>query len=239
VNPASLTYPQWQNAPYGAIYPAVVQATLAEYDALLAEVPPQSPGFSTLYETRALLAWWTGQPRVEVDPARLRPVVSGVLLADTDPTAALESVEHQLSLGQQTPELQLLATWLDPERYPVTPLAPPNQSPDLDTLLMEESLATRPLRPWLTSMITTPDQGYRGLLTFAYRNYQAKQITLILSPPHLQRYTLIVKLNLFPPWPREFPALDHRLETLRTEALGLPHPTRHGFRLASLDLATS
>jgi hypothetical protein len=87
-------------------------------------------------------------------------------------------------------------------------------------------------------MITTPDQGYRGLLTFAYRNYQAKQITLILSPPHLQRYTLIAKLNLFPPWPREFPALDHRLETLRTEALGLPHPTRHGFRLASLDLAT-
>ncbi len=234
VNPAALTYPHWQEAPYQAIYPAVAQATLAEYDTLLAEVVPPSPGHSTLYETRALLAWWTAQAEFEADLNLLRPVAAGVLLADADPAAALESVAHDLSLGHQTPELRLLAAWLDPETYPA-PARPQDAPPDLDTLLIEESLAVRPLRLWLRSIVTNPDEGYRGALTFAYRNYQAKQITLMLTPQNLQRYTLVAKLNLFPAWPREFPALDRRLEALRSQALGLPHPTRHGFRLSDLE----
>jgi hypothetical protein len=106
-------------------------------------------------------------------------------------------------------------------------------------LLIEESLAIRPLRLWLSSIVTRPDEGYRGSLTFAYRNYQAKQITLMLTPHNLQRYTLVAKLNLFSAWPREFPALDRRIEALRTEALGLPHPTHNRFRLSDLDLSTS
>lgn len=235
VNPAALTYPQWQAAPYQAMYASVVQATLAEYDALLTGVAPDEPGFSTLYETRALLAWWTEQPLVEVDPNRLRPVVSGLLLADSDPKAALEAVAHDLRLGQQSPELRLLAAWLDPSTYPATPAQPQDGPPDLDTLLIEESLGTQPLRLWLTSIVTNPEEGYRGSLTFAYRNYQAKQITLMLAPQNLQRYTLVAKLNLFPAWPREFPALDHRIEALRTQALGLPHPTHNHFRLSNLD----
>ncbi|WP_194050389.1 O-antigen ligase family protein [Nodosilinea sp. LEGE 06152] len=237
VNPAALTYPHWQEEPYRAIYPAVAQATLAEYDTLLADVSPDGPGFSTLYETRALLAWWTEQPVVEVDPALLRPVVAAVLLADADLKAALEVVEHTLSLGQTSPELQLLATWLDPQAHPAVP---PSQDapPDLDALLIEESLATRSLRPWLTSIVTRPDEGYRGSLTFAYRNYQAKQITLMLTPQILQRYTLVARLNLFPAWPREFPVLDRRIEALRTTALDLPHPTHNRFRLSDLDLST-
>ncbi|MBW4483316.1 MAG: O-antigen ligase family protein [Tildeniella torsiva UHER 1998/13D] len=235
VNPAALTYPQWQAAPYQAIYASVVQATLGEYDALFREVVPGEPGFGTLYETRALLAWWTEQPIVEVDPNLLRPVISGLLLADSDPEAALEAVAHDLRLGQQSPELRLLATWLDPSTYPITPAQPQDGPPDLDDVLIEESLGTQPLRLWLTSVVTNPEEGYRGSLTFAYRNYQAKQITLMLAPQNLQRYTLVAKLNLFPAWPREFPALDHRIEALRTQALGLPHPTYNHFRLTNPD----
>ncbi|WP_348235917.1 O-antigen ligase family protein [Leptolyngbya subtilissima] len=236
VNPAALTYPQWKAAPYQAIYASVVQATLAEYDALLAVVAPGAPGFATLYETRALLAWWTEQPLIEVDPNLLRPVVSGLLLADSDPDAALEAIANQLRLGQQSPELRLLAAWLDPNTYPLTPLTQPQDGPpDVDALLIEESLSTQPLRLWLTAIVTNPEEGYRGSLTFAYRNYQAKQITLMLAPQNLQRYTLVAKLNLFPPWPREFLPLDRRIEALRTEALKLPHPTHNHFRLASLD----
>jgi putative inorganic carbon (HCO3(-)) transporter len=234
VNPAALTYPQWQESPYQDIYPAVVQATLTEYDALLGQVSPEQPGFSTLYQTRALLAWWTAQPKVEVDPDRLRPVVLGLLLADSDPAAALESVEHALSQGQPTPELDLLATWLDPEGHPFSPPDATDAQAELETRLIEESLSVRPLRQWLMSVIARPDRGYRGALTFAYRNYQAKQITLMLAPQYLQTYTLVAKLNLFPPWLREFPALDHRIEALRTSALGLPHPTHNGFRLSEL-----
>ncbi len=232
VNPAALTYPQWQAAPYRAIYAPVVQATLAEYDALLASIAPGDPGFSPLYEARALIAWWTEQPLREVDATRLRPVVAGVLLADADPDAALESVARHLRLGQQSPELRLLATWLDPVTYPATPARPQDGPPDLDALLIEESFATQPLRLWLTAIVTAPDQGYRGSLAFAYRNYQAQQITLMLAPQNLQRYTLVAKLNLFPPWPREFPSLDRRIEALRTQALGLPHPTYNHFRLS-------
>ncbi|WOD37421.1 O-antigen ligase family protein [Nodosilinea sp. E11] len=235
VNPAALTHPQWQEQPYQAIYPAVVQATLAEYDVLLRDVAPGEPGFATLYETHTLLAWWTEQPIIEVDPNLLRPVVSGLLLADSDPAAALELVTHNLRLGQQPPELRLLAAWLNPDRYAATPPQPQDALPDLDTLLIEESLRTQPLRLWLTSLITHPDEGYRSALTFAYRNYQAKQITLMLTPQNLQRYTLVAKLNLFPAWPREFPSLDRRIETLRTQALGLPHPTHNRFRLSDLD----
>ncbi|MEO1070311.1 MAG: hypothetical protein AAFW95_14555 [Cyanobacteria bacterium J06638_6] len=234
VNPAALTYPQWQEGPYQDIYAAVAQATLAQYDALLAEVSPRQPGFNTLYETRALLAWWTAQPEVEVDPDRLRPVVLGLLLADSDPAAALASVDHDLSLGHQTAELNLLAAWLDPEGHPFSPDDAPPVQVELETQLIEESLSVRSLRQWLMSVIARPDRGYRGALTFAYRNYQAKQITLMLTPQHLQTYTLVAKLNLFPPWPREFPALDYRIEELRTRELGLPHPTQNGFRLSEL-----
>ncbi|MBE9109337.1 O-antigen ligase family protein [Nodosilinea sp. LEGE 07298] len=238
VNPAALTYPHWQEAPYQAIYPAVARATLAEYDTLLAGVSAASPAFQALYETRVLLAWWTKQPMVEVAPNLLRPVVAALLRADSDPAAALEAVEHNLSLGQQSPELKLLATWLDPQAHPA-PAQPQDVPSDLDALLIEESLAIRPLRLWLSSIVTRPDEGYRGSLTFAYRNYQAKQITLMLTPHNLQRYTLVAKLNLFPAWPREFPALDRRIEALRTKSLGLPHPTHNRFRLSDLDLSTS
>lgn len=235
VNPAALTYPQWQAAPYQAIYASVVQAILAEYDALLIEVVPGEPGFDTLYETRTLLAWWTEQPIAEVDPNLLRPVVAGLLLADSDSEAALKAVAHALRLGQQSPELRLLAAWLDPDTYPIAPTQPQEALPDADDVLIEESFDTQPLRLWLTAIVTAPDEGYRGSLTFAYRNYQAQQITLMLTPQNLQRYTLVAKLNLFPAWPREFPALDHRIEALRTEALGLPHPTHNHFRLSNLD----
>ncbi|MGB5975358.1 MAG: O-antigen ligase family protein, partial [Nodosilinea sp.] len=235
VNPAALTYPQWREPPYEAIYAAVVQATLAEYDALLAELSPAHPAFSTVYEIRTLLAWWTAQPEAEVDITRLRPVAAALLLADTNPAAALEAVERDLGLGQQTPELRLLAAWLDPQRYAIPS---PQVEPDIDALVLEESLRVQPLRLWLSSVVDSPDEGYRGSLAFAYRNYQAQQITLMLSPQNLQRYTLVAKLNLFPAWPREFPALDHRVEALRTKALGLPHPTHNGFSLDDLELST-
>ncbi|NJL45440.1 MAG: hypothetical protein HC922_06305 [Leptolyngbyaceae cyanobacterium SM2_3_12] len=236
VNPASLTYPLWQEAPFQAIYPAVVTATLGEYDQLLAQLAPGNLGFSSVYEARLLLAWWTGQPLGPVENAYLRPVVQAVLVADTNPAAALAQVESALAAGQDTPELRLLAAWLDPERHWATYANPELPDSDLNTLIMKESLSQQSLRAWLTTVVASPPVSYRGAIAFAYRNYQAKEITLMLQPQDLQIYTLIPKLNLFPQWPREFPQLDHRIEALRTQALGLPHPTQHRFRLSSLSV---
>ncbi|HIK45029.1 MAG TPA: O-antigen ligase family protein [Leptolyngbyaceae cyanobacterium M65_K2018_010] len=234
VNPAALTYPPWQSEPLQALYGPVVQQTLAEYDRLLTQLHPTDPGFNALYETRVVLGWWTDQPLAGVDSNRLRPIVQAVLRADSDRPAALEQVEATLASQPTALDLRLLAAWLDPAQHWATYAEAVSDSPDWPLRDLEASLTRQPLKTWLTALRASPSQPYRGALTFAYRNYQAKQISLILYPQHLQTYALVSKLNLFQPWPREFPALDHRLETLRGQALGLPHPTRNLFRLSRL-----
>lgn len=224
VNPESLTYPLWQEPPLQALYPAVVVQTLAEYDQFLTDLDPQTPGYSVLYETRAILGWWVGQPLEPLDTDRLRPMVNALLLADTDPQSALAQLESRLA-DDPAPSNLLLAAWLDSATHWPTYTEAVGDPLDLDTLRLEETLDTQPLRAWLTSLPQPPDPSYRGALTFAYRNAQAKQITQMLAPSRLQIHLVIYKLELFQPWPREFPALDRRLESLRTDALGLPRPT--------------
>ena len=231
VNPESLTYPLWEDPPLLALYPAVVEKTLAEYDQLLADLDPQTPGYSVLYEARAVLGWWVGQPLDALDANRLRPMVQTLFLADTDPQAALAQLESWLPDDPALPNL-LLAAWLDPATHWPAYTEALGEPLDLDTLRLEETLDTQPLRAWLTSLVQPPTPSYRGALTFAYRNAQAKQITQMLAPSRLQIHPLINTLTLFQPWPREFPSLDHRLEFLRTTALGLPHPTHNRFRLS-------
>ncbi|WP_198806785.1 O-antigen ligase family protein [Leptolyngbya sp. BL0902] len=230
VNPASLTYPLWQSPPLQAIYPAVVSATLAEYDHLLAEVNASDPGYGVLYETRAVLGWWVGQPLASLDTSRLRPFLPAVFWADTDPAAALAHLESLIATDAPPPAL-LMAAWLDPDTH--WPAYTQNDlqaggSLTLDTLRLADTLAIQPLRSWLTSLPLPPDRSYRGGLAFAYRNAQAQAITQMLAPPSLETHLVIRKLGLFQPWPREFPALDQRLESLKTTALGLAHPTVTG-----------
>jgi tetratricopeptide (TPR) repeat protein/O-antigen ligase len=220
VNPESLTYPLWEEPPLQALYPAVVAQTLAEYDQFLTDLDPQTPGYSVLYETRALLGWWVGQPLESLEADRLRPLVNTLLLADTDLQAALAQLESQLADDPAPPNL-LLAAWLDPATHWPAYTKAVGDPLDLDTLRLEDTLDTQPLRAWLTSLPQPPDRSYRGSLTFAYRNIQASQITQMLAPPRLETHLVLRQLSLFQPWPREFPALDHRLGTLQSEALGL------------------
>lgn len=232
VNPESLTYPLWNQPPLQALYPAVVENALAEYDQWLTELDPQHPGYPVVYETRAVLGWWVGQPLEPVDASRLRPIVQALFLAETDPTAALTTLETQLAT-QPSPPLQLLAAWLDPATHWPAYAQSVDNPLNFATVRLEDSLATQPLRSWLTAFTNPLERAYRGALIFAYRNAQASQITQMLAPTSLQTYPIVNTLTLFQPWPREFPSLDHRLESLRTTALGLPHPTQNRFRLAS------
>jgi tetratricopeptide (TPR) repeat protein len=239
VNPAALTSPLWQKAPLQALYPAVVDQTLAEYDQLLAQVGKTEFGANTVYEIRVVLGWWTEHPLATVQPERLRPIVQALLVADADPPAALNLVGNALTSKSTTSELRLLAAWLNPSTHWETYANQGDSLPEYDRMLIEESLAIQPLRLWLTAITTKPRQSYRAALAFAYRNYQARQITLMLQPDHLQIYSLIDKLELFQPWPREFPKLDRRIEALRTQALGLPHPTHHHARLSTVSVSPS
>jgi hypothetical protein len=146
--------------------------------------------------------------------------VNTLLLADTDLQAALAQLESQLADDPAPPNL-LLAAWLDPATHWPAYTKAVGDPLDLDTLRLEDTLDTQPLRAWLTSLPQPPDRSYRGSLTFAYRNIQASQITQMLAPPRLETHLVLRQLSLFQPWPREFPALDHRLGTLQSEALGL------------------
>lgn len=218
VNPESLTYPQWNQPPLQALYPTVVEQTLAVYDQLLTEVDPQAPGYGSFYENRAVLGWWVGQPLATLETNRLRPIVQALFLAETNPELALSQLENHLTTDPSAPN-QLLAAWLDPATHWPAYLAGLGQPLDVDTILIEESLSTQPLRPWLTAVAQPPRRGQRTAMAFAYRNYQARYITLMLLPEDLQTYLVIHRLKLFQPWPREFPALDRRLDSLRAAAL--------------------
>ena len=220
VNPESLTYPLWEEPPLQAIYPAVVEQTLTEYDQLLTDLDPQAPGYSILYEIRAVLGWWVGQPLEPMDTDRLRPILPVLFLAETNPVAALAQMEALIATDATPPNL-LLTAWLDPVTHWPTYTKAIGDPSNINTLRLEETLDTQPLRDWLTSLPQRPDRSYRGALTFAYRNAQAKQMTQMLAPPRLKTHFVLRKLSLFQSWPREFPALDHRLVALQAEALGL------------------
>lgn len=216
VNPESLTYPGWNQPPLQALYPAVVEQTLAEYDQLLAEVDPSDPGYGSLYENRTVLGWWVGQPLDSLDVNHLRPIVQALFLAETNPQRALAQLEDHLATDA-SPSAQLLAAWLDPATHWPAYLEGFDPPLDVDTILIEESLSTQPLRPWLTAVASPPSRGQRTAIAFAYRNYQARYITLMLAPENLEVHPVIARLELFRPWPREFPALDRRLASLRPD----------------------
>lgn len=218
VNPKSLTYPLWNDPPRQALYPAVVAQTLAEYDQWLAEGDPADPSYDLLYETRAVLGWWTGNPLETLAIDRVRPLLLALFLAETDPAAALAYLEPQITTNPSSTTL-LLAAWLDPTTHWPAYTAAVGDPSSLDTLRLEDTLSTQPLRAWLTALTQPPDPSYRGGLAFAYRNLQAQRITQMLAPANLRVHPVIDKLALFRPWPREFPALDRRLHALSTAAL--------------------
>jgi putative inorganic carbon (HCO3(-)) transporter len=221
ITPASLTYPLWQQAPLKEIYPAVVTATLANYDQLLAQLSPQTHGTAILYETRVLLGWWTGNPLPEVDTSRLRPIVQVLLLAETDQQQALQAIQAAQASGQDTAALRLFAAWLDPHRYWLAYVEHADALDPPEQLLIQNSLVQRQLRPWLQTIVASPSNNSRAAVGFAYRNRRANDISLMLKPLTLRHYSLINDLGLFQPWPREFVPLDQWITALQTKALSL------------------
>jgi putative inorganic carbon (HCO3(-)) transporter len=60
---------------------------------------------------------------------------------------------------------------------------------------------------------------------------------MILPPAPLEFYALAELLAVYREWPREFPALDQLVETVKADQLGLVHPTRNGYQLPTPDLS--
>jgi putative inorganic carbon (HCO3(-)) transporter len=226
VNPASLTSPLWQQAPLNDIYSAVIASTLAEYNHLLQQLDKHASGYAALRQVYALVSWWSGRPLSQSQRDSLPPVVQSVILAATDPESALAKVEDLIATDQTSASLYLIAAWLNPDLYWPPYAEHPNALPEPTLTKVQESLSQRPLHLWLRSAAAPPAPSYRMALSFAYRNQQAQGIRQILKPEGLEIAPIISALNLFPQWPREFPALDRYIEALKAELLNLPHPTQ-------------
>ncbi|HEY9735363.1 MAG TPA: O-antigen ligase family protein [Trichocoleus sp.] len=233
VHPSFLTYSLWSTPTLQPLYLAVVRSTLDEYAALLAQLPTQSPQYRSVYERWVGLRWWTNEPLNDVDQSLLRPLLRALIAAPAERGQALKEVTAAIAAGDPDPGLALLAAWLQPEQYLSLYQQQQGYDPAVTSLIAEKIEQEKDLRLWLTSLVEPEPPRYRGALAFAYRNNAANQLMQMLRPADLETYTFVEELGLFPTWPREFPALDHHIEQLRTERLQLPHPTHSGFRLAN------
>lgn len=238
VSPDFTTLPLWQTEPFSDFAPVVVEATLTLYDALLRQVPPEQFNYQVLYEYAQLLRWWHDRPLLPMEDF-ISPLTRAALTWTEDPEGAVAVLTQAIadtpaSQGELLNSYRLLRAWLQPDAYLEEFVAESDLGADAEVLsrIREHIVQFRDLKPWLTSLTDGDGQRLRKGLAFAYRNREANYISLLLRPGNLAPYTLLKLSGLFADWSREFPELDRLVEAVKTAELGLPHPTRNGYRLS-------
>ncbi|MEO0755524.1 MAG: O-antigen ligase family protein [Cyanobacteria bacterium J06648_16] len=223
INPGSITLEAWQQD-LSALAAPVFARLQQHYQTLLAELAPARA--NVLEQQLTAVRWWSGEQLSS--SATTRPLMKALLEVEDNPKQAVDQINNCL---QTTPADQaacrLLKAWLQPEIYLPEFLEETNLSATDQAAITSHITTHRNLREWLRSA-TQPVAGNRRFaLALLYRNQYANQINQILLPGSLRRYTLPSSLRLLPlSWPREILPLDTLVETIRTEQLDLPHPTR-------------
>ncbi len=234
ITPRFSTLPIWQSEPLQPLHGAVVAQTLDLYDALLASLSPDQSPYGILYEQAQLLRWWHQRsplPNLEIG----KPIIRALIQADQAPDAALAILTEAIADQPQDIGLQMLRAWIDPDTYLDELIALSNDGEETE-VLRSHLLENREARAWITSLTEFKGIRQRQGLTFAYRNWGANSIDMILPPAFLEFYALAELLEVYREWPREFPALDQLVETVKADRLGLMHPTRNGYQLPIPDL---
>ena len=239
-NPEFLTMPVWDTPPLAELEQQVVTAFVAEYADLLRTISPQSNMYASLYEPLQIVCWWHQQScPADLPPTPLRPIVQAILIADQDPDQASAFVEQTLATADTVPideheSLLLLQLWLDPDTDIETYMQADSTDMSADEMaaIRQHIAAHRTLADWLTSVSEPLSSLTRNRLDLGYRNQLAASISLGLVPEGLNQQTMVHLLRLFRVLPREVPSLENRIEALRTQALGLPHPSRNQFQLS-------
>lgn len=231
ISPGFTALPFWTEEAFQPLLPAVVDKTLVLYNALLTKLAPDQEGYAFLYEQAQLLRWWHDQPPLPPIAGVIpRPLVQALLAAETDPAAALETLNSAIATAPDNVALKMLQAWIDPDSYLEDLLA--LSIDEQEAAAMKDHIqANRTVQDWLRSLTEPSLIRKRQGLAFAYRNRNANNIDLILQPGPLTTYSLVDLLGLFGQWPREFPPLDQLVEAIKASDLGLVHPTRNGYRL--------
>ncbi|MEO1744639.1 MAG: tetratricopeptide repeat protein, partial [Cyanobacteria bacterium J06629_9] len=223
INPGSITLEAWQQD-LSALAAPVFARLQQHYQTLLAELAPARA--NVLEQQLTAVRWWSGEKLSS--SATTRPLMKALLKAEDNPEQAVEQINNCL---QTTPADQaacrLLKAWLQPETYLPKFLEETNLSATDQAAVTSHITTHRDLTAWLRSTTQPVTGNRRFALALLYRNQYANQINQILLPGSLRRYTLPSSLRLLPlSWPREILPLDTLVETIRTEQLDLPHPTR-------------
>ena len=232
-NPEFLLSAVWQESPLAQLKETVLEETLALHQTLLQKLPPDSSLSKRVREREILIRWWHRKPIAQGDINQLRPLPKALITAETSPQKALEIIKTALAKRPNNSHLLLLAAWLDPEQY----LDPYFQSKPAVNLGKEEAVRTvieekRNLRDWLHAYQPILSANPKRIaLSLAYRNYDIHSLSEVLQPQELKINPLVKAFRVFPAYPRSSLPLETFINEVRTERLGLPHPTHNQFQL--------
>lgn len=226
--PSILTVTFQNDDRLAAIRPEVISRSLTLWDeffqstATLGQVPGQA-GVAADYQ---IARWWNNYPPSELTDTILeapRPLVQGLLLAETDPDRALEILT---TLIESSPESNvpalLLRAWIDPDRY-FDGFGATLTDPQTIDLWKTSITQERDLRSWLTSQTVQDVSSERIALWLTYRNMGSLNASQLFFPPGIVLSRIGQDLGLFQGLPRYYPNLDRLTNDYRTRQLGLPY----------------
>ncbi len=235
VDPNIMTLGQWEQEPFAAVRVEAVEASLALYQDLLERLDPQDPYIITLQERMAWLAWWHGLPIPHRDHlSQFSPMVQALILGDRQPEQAMEIIDQQIA---QNPDNNtrwlILKAWFQPDFNLNLNLKQADAEDSQTYLLTSRRAEGVTLQAWLKQIaeLAKPVGSERLASRLLYRIEDFEAVDTVLRPDDLQTFRLLSLLGLGSGYPRTFPVLDQLINDVRTEALGLPHPTENDFQL--------
>ena len=235
INPQTVSMSVWQTPPLSNIREEFLAATVDLYTRLYEQTPEDAIARNLIYEQLQLIRWWAGEDLGQINHSRLRPTVRAVLIADSDPETAIEIAQGCLAQDAAHAGCQLLQVWLQPERHLADYLNRSDLARAEQARARDHILSQRQVLGWLTSAHVKPQFIRRGSLALAYRSRYANAIEAVSQPRELQVSAAALTLELFQKMPWELASLDYLIETVRTQQLGLPHPTRTGYELVKTE----
>ncbi|MEM9264987.1 MAG: O-antigen ligase family protein [Cyanobacteria bacterium P01_F01_bin.13] len=232
INPQTLIFDSWQQD-LAALKKPVFERVLQHYQTVLTQLPSDHSLRNQLREHIAAVRWWSdsAQPVQIVDESRL--LLQALLTVETVPEQAVDLLDRCVATASDDAQgCRLLRAWVRPEEYLSDYLQTIGIEQAEQAVLRSHITTHRDLKEWLQSNTLPVGDNQRVAMALLYRSYYANQISSILKPDNLRQYSLPMSLNLFSlTWPRELLALDELVDQVRTERLGLPHPTRNQFQL--------
>lgn len=229
-SPKFLVMDLWNNDPYSSLKTEVLSQTLKLYDAILADITPDTRGFEELYNQAVVVRWWHQKPLPKQHKTSLSPVVQTLLAIDESNQKAMALVNQFLSDNPDDQRLKLLKAWLNSGEVDSDLLA--KLGLEEQEQIKQHLYLYRDIRSWLGSLLTPPEGlGFITSMGFTYRNGYAQKIHFIAQPAGLETPLLADTLELFKDLPREFPLLDQTMEAVKQNDLGLPSAVNNNFAL--------